>query len=231
MPATTAARTRRPHADDTRLGRSELRVDARPARTRPLIVGIGGTTRPVSSSERAVGMALAAAQAAGAETLLLGAAALDLPMYAPERPERGAVATEFVDAIRRADGLIVASPAYHGSLSGLVKNALDYVEDLRQDERPYLDGRAVGCIVCAAGSQATATTLTALRSIVHALRGWPTPFGACIDASTPVFAADGSVIDPAVAEKFTLVGRQVVAFATGRAAADARTQEDPCTTN
>ncbi len=54
-----------------------------------------------------------------------------------------------VDSIRQCDGLIVATPAYHGTLSGLVKNALDYLEELRDDERPYLDGRAVGCIVCA----------------------------------------------------------------------------------
>ena len=71
--------------------------------------------------------------------------------------------------------IIVASPAYHGGVSGLVKNALDYVEDLRDAKRPYLDGRAVGCIACAGGWQAAVATLTGLRSISHALRGWPTP--------------------------------------------------------
>ena len=58
-----------------------------------------------------------------------------------------------------------------------IKNALDYAEDTAKDARPYLDGRAVGCIACAYGWQATDSTLIAMRSIVHALRGWPTPLG------------------------------------------------------
>ena len=63
-------------------------------------------------------------------------------MYAPENPARTDGAREFAEELRQADGIIVASPGYHGSVSGLVKNALDYVEDLRDDERSYFDGLA-----------------------------------------------------------------------------------------
>ena len=63
-----------------------------------------------------------------------------------------------------------------------MKNAIDLLEDLRGDSRVYLDGRAVGCIVTAAGWQGCNTTLGAMRGIVHALRGWPTPLGV---TSTP----------------------------------------------
>ena len=71
-----------------------------------------------------------------------------------------------IAALRRADGVIIATPCYHGSVSGLLKNALDYVEDMAQDPHPYFDGRAVGLIVCGSGWQTTAITLSALRSIV-----------------------------------------------------------------
>ena len=43
-----------------------------------------------------------------------------------------------------SDGLIIATPSYHGGVSGMIKNALDYIEALRDDARPYLHGRAVG---------------------------------------------------------------------------------------
>jgi FMN reductase len=112
--------------------------------------------------------------------------------------------------------VIIASPGYHGGISGLVKNALDYVEDLREHERPYLDGRAVGCIVCAYGWQATSTTLVSLRSVVHALRGWPTPLGATINSAQRVFDDSGAVVDQAVATSLELLGRQVVQFAAAR---------------
>jgi FMN reductase len=155
---------------------------------KPRILGLGGTTRQGSSSERALRAALDLAERAGARTDVLLAHELEFPAYAPERGSRGQ-ADRLLDLVRRADGVIVASPGFHGGPSGLIKNALDHLEDLRDDERPYLDGRAVGCIVCAAGWQATATTLAALRSTVHALRGWPTPLGVTIN-STPVGGVD-----------------------------------------
>ena len=65
----------------------------------------------------------------------------------------------------------------------------------------------VGCIVCAHGWQATTSTLQALRSVIHALRGWPTPFGAAINS------AAGGVADPDVSAQLRLVGRQVVELA------------------
>jgi FMN reductase len=185
---------------------------------RPFVVGIGGTTRANSSSEKAVRAVLAAAEAAGATTEHFGADRIELPMYAPERPGRTEAATDLVDAIRRADGLVIASPGYHGGVSGLVKNALDYVEDLRDDPRPYLDGRAVGCIACAYGWQATTTTLVALRSIVHALRGWPTPLGIAMNSAEPVFADDGAIQHAGAAAQVALLGDQIVQFATAFAA-------------
>jgi FMN reductase len=179
----------------------------------PLIVGIGGTTRPGSSTERALALALAHAARAGADTKLFGGTFLrGLPMFAPERVARTDEELALVEAVRVADGLLVASPGYHGGVSGLVKNALDLLEDLRDDERPYLDGRAVGCVVTAAGEQAGGSTLGALRSIVHALRGWPTPLGVAITGGG-VFTDDGRCVVSSVSAALGVVGEQVTGFA------------------
>lgn len=187
--------------------------------TVPFIVGLGGTTRPGSTSERALQVALARAAAQGCETLLLGGAQLPADIFDPTRSERSAAAHRLVETLRRADGLLIATPAYHGGISGLVKNALDFTEDLRSDARVYLSGRAVGCIVCADGAQAMGSTLAALRSIVHALRGWPTPFGATLNASTRPFGAPGQEADPAALQACALVADEVVQFAQWQHAA------------
>ncbi|HEU0223242.1 MAG TPA: NAD(P)H-dependent oxidoreductase, partial [Paracoccaceae bacterium] len=123
--------------------------------------------------------------------------------------------------IRRADGLILASPGYHGSVSGLVKNAIDYVEDLRDDSRIYLSGRAVGLIACAEGVQALGATLAALRAITHSLRGWPTPYAALIQGGSRPFASDGACQDPAVARALGVVAQEVMEFVALRRAAGA----------
>lgn len=183
----------------------------------PLIVGVGGTTRPNSSSERALRVALAAAEAMGATTRLVAGPDLPIEPYDPARPERSPQALELVAAMQAADGLIIASPGYHGSISGLVKNALDFTEDMRGDARPYFDGRAVGAIVSADGAQALGSTLAAIRSIIHALRGWPTPYAALINSSQKPFDAHGKP-SAEVEAALSLVGRQVTEFALMRRA-------------
>jgi FMN reductase len=195
---------------------------------KPLIVGIGGTTRPASSTDRALRISLHAAEHAGAQTIIFDGPFLSrLPHYVPEHPERNDQQRQLVDAARRSDGLIVASPGYHGGVSGLVKNALDLLEDLRDDGRSYLEGRAVGCVVNAAGWQASVSTLAALRSIVHALRGWPTPFGATLNTSEKIFDASGACTDEKVEAQLALVGRQVVEFALKYRLAGGRIGSEP----
>lgn len=179
----------------------------------PHIVGIGGTTAPNSSTERALRITLAAAEAAGASvTVFDGARLARLPHYWPGAVAEVPEGAELVAAVRAAHGLVIASPGYHGSISGLVKNAVDYLEETARDARVYLDGLPVGLIVTAYGWQATGSTLATLRSIVHALRGWPTPLGAAIKSASGLFDGDRCT-DPGSAAQLDLVGRQVVEFA------------------
>lgn len=184
-----------------------------PGAARPFVVGLGGTARDGSSTDRALMLSLAAAEAAGARTAFFGGTFLArMPLYDPGLPTRTEEQRQLVDAVREADGIILASPGYHGSVSGLVKNALDLLEDLRADKRVYLDERAVGCIVTAYGWQTGGTTLSAMRDIVHALRGWPTPLGASLNTADGIFDAAGACTDAKSAQQLSTVGQQVVEF-------------------
>ena len=182
----------------------------------PLIVGMGGTLRAGSSTERALKVALAAAEARGARTLLITGPDLELPPYGSSQAPDAERLENILNALRRADGVILGSPGYHGGISGLMKNAVDYIEEMSRDETPYLSGRAVGCIATAAGWQATVTTMTSLRSIVHALQGWPTPLGVAINTAEPAFDADGACLSPKVQAQLDLLAAQVVDFALGQ---------------
>jgi len=183
---------------------------------RPLIVGLGGTTRANSSTEKVIRLVLRAAEEAGARVLQFTGPQLLLPLYAPENPLRSAEALTLLDALRSADGLVLGSPAYHGGISGLVKNALDYTEDMARDARVYFDGVPVGCIAAGAGWQGANATLAALRSVTHALRGWPTPLGIAANSAEPVFATDGSCLSPGLEAQAGAMAQQVLSLATRR---------------
>lgn len=179
----------------------------------PLIVGIGGTMRAGSTSEMALNAALGMAAKLGMRVRMFAGAALVMDAYEPGTVTRSTNAIALVAALREADGVLMSSPSYHGSISGLLKNAIDYTEDMRGDERPYFDDRAVGCIVCADGAQAMGSTLFAMRSIVHALRGWPTPYAAALSSGLRPFDANGDIKDLEVARQLKMVVSQVVEFA------------------
>ena len=156
---------------------------------------------------------LSAAQRAGARINLISGPLLQLPLYQPENPERSQAARSLVAELALADGIIIGSPGYHGSISGLVKNALDYAEDLRTDARPYFSGRAVGCIATAGGWPGAINTLSALRDMVHALRGWPTPLGAAINSAESIFDESGRCVVSRVGQVLDLMAAEVMSFA------------------
>src|SRR3546814_16726321 len=69
---------------------------------------------------------------------------------------------------------------------------------MAKDERVYFEGRAVGLIAVAAGWQATGTTLATLRSITHALRGWPPPMAVAVNSMMPIFDENKRLTDKGV---------------------------------
>jgi FMN reductase len=179
----------------------------------PLVVGLGGTLRANSSTERALRYCLASVERQGGRTRLFCGSDIDLPMYAPNELSRTPKAAQLVSALRDADAVVVASPGYHGSVSGLIKNALDYIEDLREDPRVYLDNTPWGCITCAYGWQAAVGTLSHLRNIGHSLRAWPTPLGVAINSADQIWDENGALIDATIKSQLEMMATQMLTFA------------------
>ena len=175
--------------------------------TNPTLLALGGSTTPLSATERA--LRIAAEATPDVTVTFLTGRALMLPIYDTESRHRTSEALALIEAARFADGVIIASPGYHGGISGMVKNALDYLEDLRHDDRPYLDGRAVGLIGVAHGWQTAVGTLHQLREVVHSLRGWPTPLGVAINDSAGLIRTNAADSDPHIVDQLQTLGRQV----------------------
>jgi FMN reductase len=182
---------------------------------RPHVVGIGGTLRDGSTGLRALERALAAAEEAGATTELLDLRELDLPMYEPGKPleDFGESAERLVEAMRGADAMLWSTAAYHGTLAGVTKNALDFAQFMARDEKPYLQDKVVGLVATAGGGMAAVNAINAMINVVHALRGVAAPLSVPVTQSWKVFDDDGNVNDEEIAGRLESLGRLVVEMA------------------
>ncbi|MFI6820589.1 NADPH-dependent FMN reductase [Micromonospora sp. NPDC050187] len=182
---------------------------------------LGGSLRPGSVSERVLRACADLAADRGARCTVLTAADLDLPLYQPGAPHRRPAAAALLAAVRRADGLIVVSPTYHGGMSGLLKNALDHLEDLAADRPAYLDGKVVGSAAVGWSEHGAATAVAALRTTVTSLRGWVTPMAVAVNSIelAAVEDVDAAIrADARLMRRLTILVGQVTDFA-GRGSA------------
>ena len=182
------------------------------------IVGLGGSLASVSSSRSALQVALAGAADAGAETELLDIRELDLPMYNPDDNEPTEAAAKLIEACYAADGLLWSSPMYQGTISGALKNALDWLHILGDRDPPYLHDKVIGLISSAGGTQGL-QAINTMEFSVRALRGWAVPYVVPVAGAARVFDDAGRVRDQAVELQLRTLGAEVVRVAE-RFAAD-----------
>ncbi|MHC5705740.1 NAD(P)H-dependent oxidoreductase [Streptomyces tirandamycinicus] len=174
----------------------------------PRIVVISGSLRAGSTSDRVAAWCAHRCAEQGASARVFTGAEIDFPAYRPGLAGTHAAVADFLGALRRADGVILVSPTYHSTVSGLLKNALDYVNDI-EGPVPYLEGRAIGTVAVGSAVQGAVSTLATLRTIGHALRGWPTPVGVAV-AQAPEEPVPGAVeAAPDAARLVEMVGQVV----------------------
>lgn len=184
--------------------------------TQPIhIVGIGGTLRKSSKSLYALDYALKIANDEGAKVTRYSMRDLNLPMFNPAdnwedlNPE----IQDFVNIMRSADAMIWSTGAYHGTLAGVTKNAIDYMEYLSGGDNPYLHNKVIGLIATAGGDMAGIHTLNAMTHSVHSLRGIVAPLMVSIHNAKNAFDEDGNIISSRYEKKLSGLGKLVTELA------------------
>ena len=144
----------------------------------------------------------AGAEERGATVELLDLRDYDLPFCTGEEFEGKTDVQRLRQSVMRANGVILATPNYHGTLSGVLKNALDLMS-MREFE-----GKVAGLVGVFGGRMGGASTLNALRAIGRTLHAWVIPSEAWIYDADAAFATDGSLRDAASERRLKEVGRK-----------------------
>jgi chromate reductase len=90
----------------------------------------------------------------------------DIPLYNGDVEAVGVPqpVQDFADAIRRADALLIASPEYNYSMSGVLKNAIDWAS--RPSVKNPFRHKPIGIIGASGGQYGTARSQIALRQVL-----------------------------------------------------------------
>lgn len=169
------------------------------------ICAICGSLREKSYTRMALNIALRGAQETGAITTLIDLRDYDLTF--PHSTENESEGTKRLrEDVQQCQGILLGTPVYHGSFSGVLKNALDLM-NFKQFE-----GRILGLIGVAGGSTGATVTVDALRTVGRALHAWVIPDEVSIAKAHEHFTDDGICKDAEVQARLLKVGRQVARF-------------------
>ncbi|MEH2030342.1 MAG: NADPH-dependent FMN reductase [Nostoc sp.] len=168
------------------------------------IIGIGGSLRSNSYTQLALQVAVQRVEALGAEVEVLDLRQLQLPFCsgAKEYPEYPDV-KRLQDTVSQADGLILATPEYHGSVSGVLKNALDLMSF------EQLSDKVTG-LISALGGQPNSNALNDLRLIVRWVHGWVIPEQIAIGQAYGAFSPEGKLLDEKLSQRFDQFAQSLV---------------------
>jgi FMN reductase len=160
-------------------------------------------------------VALHAAAEEGADTTIFDVREMDLPMFRRGMDIAPDAARELCDAARQASGMIWASPLYHGTISGAFKNALDWLDLLRDSKPPFLTDKVVGLISTAGGTQGL-QAINTMEFVVRALRGMAIPLVAPVSRAYRAFDETGQATDDAIDDLLRALGREVATLCIRR---------------
>ncbi|MBV6624404.1 MAG: NAD(P)H-dependent oxidoreductase [Rivularia sp. (in: Bacteria)] len=168
------------------------------------IVGIAGSLRNESYTHKALGIAVQRVAALGAEVEILDLRKMKLPFCdgGDEFPEYPDV-KKLQETVKQADGLILATPEYHGGMSGVLKNVLDLMSF------EELSDKVVGNISIL-GGQSNSNSLNQMRIVMRWVHAWVIPEQIAIGQAWKAFDKEGKLLDAKLSERVDKFAQSLV---------------------
>jgi FMN reductase len=171
------------------------------------VVALSGSLRAGSYTTMALRTALEGAASVSAKTELLDLREFQLEFAGTSSALTSAGVADLKVEVKRAHGIVLGTPEYHGSFSGILKNALDLMGF------EEFEGKMIGLVGVSEGRMGAFDALNSLRNVGRALHAWVVPEQVSIPEASKVFDLKGRVRDLDVRARLLQVGRRVAEFA------------------
>jgi NAD(P)H-dependent FMN reductase len=166
------------------------------------VLGVGSSMRQDSFSTETLKIILNKINKIGGDTRLLNLYSNPLPMYAAEYDEKISGIRYAFELVNWADAIILATPDYHGSMAGSLKNFLDYFW-------AEFAGKTFGYI-CSSHEKGL-TVMDQMRTAIRQCYGWSLPYGISIN-STQDFNNDREIINARLLGRLDSFARDLVVY-------------------
>ena len=167
------------------------------------VLGVSSSMRKSSFGTRALKIVLEASQKYDANPRLLELRKMKLPHFNPDSlVQSDMILKKVTDDVNWADAFILVSSDYHGSISGSMKNFLDYYWE-------EFAGKTFGYI-CTSHEKGL-TVMDQMRTAVRQCYGWSLPYGISVNGEED-FNDMGEMVNKLLAKRLKMLARDLVVY-------------------
>jgi chromate reductase, NAD(P)H dehydrogenase (quinone) len=180
----------------------------------PRILAFAGSTRTDSFNKKLVKIAVEGARTAGAEVTDLDLRDLPMPLYDGDLEATSGLpenAKKFKALMLAHQGLLIAAPEYNSSITGVLKNAIDWASRPAPGEASLacFTGKVAGLMSASPGALGGLRGLVHVRAILGNINVLVIPDQVAVMRANDAFHPDGSLKDAKQQAAVWLVGATV----------------------
>lgn len=186
--------------------------------SKPKILALAGSMRTESFNKKLIKIAVEGAKKGGAEVTLLDLADYRLPLYDGDLEEKEglpAKARELKEIFIAHDGFLFSSPEYNSSISGVFKNAIDWVSRPEKTDSHSLVAfrdKAAALMSASPGALGGLRGLVPLRAMLSNIYVYVIPDQVAISQANEAFNENGELKDAAKQKQVMGLGEKLASF-------------------
>ncbi|NET10466.1 MAG: NAD(P)H-dependent oxidoreductase [Merismopedia sp. SIO2A8] len=177
------------------------------------ILAFAGSARRESFNKKLVKVAAMAADSGGADVTLIDLLDYPMPLFNEDlEAEKGLPDTviQFKALLKQHHGLLIACPEYNGSITPLLKNAIDWASRSGSGETPIFEGKVAALLAASPGGLGGLRGLVHVRAILTGIGVVVIPEQKAIPGAHKAFDDQGNLKDEKQGKAVQAIARKLV---------------------